>query len=590
MTQDQILTFAVIGITVGLFIWNRWRFDIVALGSLFAAVMVGIVPAERAFSGFADPVVVTVACILVISAAISRSGFIDMTLKVMSRFTDHPYLQIFVLSLMVMVASAFMNNVGALAIFMPIAISFARKAGRKPSELLMPLAFASLLGGLVTLIGTPPNLLIADIRADFVGTPYQMFDFAPVGLAICAAGLLYLVVGWKLLPKNRRGAPLPEEQFSIEDYVSEINIEEGSTFIGKTVREVEGSIDGDLSVIGVLRSGYRNLAPSGLLKVREGDTVIVKTDPITLKALVDKGKVSLIGSKEFEGAALTSDEVGIIEAVVMAGSELINFSPKDLNLRRRFSVNLLAVRQSNEQRQKRLSNVKFQEGDVIVLQGNIDTMSETLRELGCLPLAERGLQLGRPKAVFMPVAIMGLCVALAVTGVLPLAVSFLGGVVALVLLKIMRPNEIYSAIDVSVIILLGALIPVTQAMQDSGGAELVAEWISGFTGDMPLWGVLAIVLTATMLVTPFLNNAATVLLMAPIAASMAAGLNQPVDAFLMAVAIGASCDFLTPVGHQSNTLVMGPGGYKFTDYWRLGLPLSILVIAVGVPMIMLVWL
>lgn len=590
MTQDQILTFALIGLTVALFIWNKWRFDIVALMSLFAAVLVGVVPVEKAFAGFADPVVVTVACILVISAAISRSGFIDVVLRLMSRFTEAKNFQVFALCLMVMVASAFMNNVGALAIFLPIAMSFARKAGRKPSELLMPMAAASLLGGLVTLIGTPPNLMISNVRQDFTGTPYEMFDFAPVGAAICVIGLLYIVIGWRLLPKDRRGAPLPEDRFVIEDYISELGVNDGSPLIGKTLREVESNIEGDFSIIGLLRSGYRNLAPSGLLKIRESDTMIIRADPVALKNVVDNGKLSLIGSKEFEDAAFTSDDVGIIEAVVMSGSELINFTPREIRLRQRFQVNLLAVRQAGHRRQKRLSNVRFEEGDVIVLQGNMDTMTETLAELGCLPLAERNLQLGRPKFFYMPVLIMAICVTLAVMEILPLAIAFLGGVVAIVLLKIMRPNEVYQAIDVSVVILLGALIPVTQAMQDNGGAELIAESVSSMTGGLPVWGTLSVVLVATMLVTPFLNNAATVLLMAPIAANLAQSMSLPIDAFLMAVAVGASCDFLTPVGHQSNTLVMGPGGYKFTDYWRFGLPLSIIVVIVAVPVLMLVWL
>lgn len=590
MTHDQALTFIIIAVTVGMFIWNKWRYDIVALLSLFAAVVAGIVPAEKAFSGFADPVVVTVACILVISAAISQSGFIDMALKIMNRFVEYKNLQVFVLVAMVMGLSAFMNNVGALAIFLPIAITFARKSGRKPSELLMPMSFASLLGGLVTLIGTPPNLMISNIRKDFVGEPYQMFDFAPVGLGICAASILYLTFAWRLLPKDRRGQPLPEERFSIEDYVSEVSVDDNSPLIGKTIREVENSIEGDFAVIGMLRGGFRSLVPSGRLKIKAGDILIIKSDPIALKNIVDIGRVSLIGSKEFEETTIVSDDIGITEAVVMAGSDLIDSTPREMQLRRRFSVNLLAVRQSDGRRQARLHNVRFQEGDIIVLQGPLDSMPETLNELGCLPLAERNLQLGRHKFIFLPTVIMAAAVILAVLDILPLAIGFLGGVIAIALLKIMRPGEIYSAIDVSVIILLGALIPVTQAMQDTGGAEQIAKFISDVTTGLPLYGVLGAVMVATMIVTPFLNNAATVLLMAPIAANMAENLNVDVDAFLMAVAVGASCDFLTPIGHQSNTLVMGPGGYKFTDYWRMGLPLSILVVILGVPIIMWAWL
>ncbi len=589
MTHDQMLTFGIIAITIAFFIWNKWRYDIVALGALFVSVLVGVVPAAEAFSGFSQPVVVTVACILVISNAISRSGFIDLPLKALSHISGHKNLQVFVLCAMVTTVGTFMNNIGSLAIFLPVALSYARKIGRRPSDFLMPMAFASLLGGLLTLIGTPPNLVISDIRKDFTGEPYQMFDFTPVGISICLIGLVYLAFGWRFIPKDRSGAPLPEDRFSIEDYVSEVSVIEGSTLIDKTIRDVENSIEGDFTVVGLLRSGYRTLAPSGRLKIKAGDVLIVRSDPQSLKSLVDNGKVALTGSKEMENISITSDDIGVAEAVVMAGSEMVGFTAKELQLRRRFSVNLLAVRQSDVRRQNRLHNVRFAEGDVIVLQGNLDTMTETLSELGCLPLAERNLQLGRPKFVFLPALIMVAAVALAVLNILPLAVSFLGGVLIIALLKIMRPNEIYSSIDISIIILLGALIPVTQAMQDTGGAKLIAEVLSGLAGGFSLYAVLTIVMIATMLVTPFLNNAATVLLMAPIAGNMAQNMGVDVDAFLMTVAIGASCDFLTPVGHQSNTLVMGPGGYKFTDYWRLGLPLSILVVALGVPIIMMVW-
>lgn len=589
MTQDQFLTFAVIAIAIGLFVWNRWRFDIVALGALFVSVVVGIVPAEKAFTGFSDPVVVTVACVLVLSAAISRSGFIDLAMKVMNRFAGRRNFQIFILVLMVMALSAFMNNVGALAVFLPIALAFCRKEDRKPSEMLMPMSFASLLGGLITLIGTPPNLMISNIRKDFTGAPYQMFDFAPVGLVICAAGLLYLTICWRLIPKDRRGQALPEERFSIEDYVSEVSVGEESTLEGKTIREVENSIEGDFAIVGLLRSGYRSLAPSGRLKIRSGDVLIVRSDPVTLKNIVDTGKVALVGDKEIGEKSVAIDDVGISEAVIMAGSELIGSTVRELQLRRRFSVNLLAVRQSDSGRQYRLHNVRFREGDVVVLQGSLESMPETLAELGCLPLAERNLQLGRPKFAFLPAGIMGLAVGLAVLGLVPLAISLLGGVIAIALLKIMRPNEIYSAIDISVIILLGAMIPVSQAMQDTGGAQLIAQFVSNLTQGLPLHLVLGIVMVATMIVTPFLNNAATVLLMAPIAASLAQKMNVDVDAFLMAVAVGASSDFLTPIGHQSNTLVMGPGGYRFADYWKLGLPLSILVVLLGVWAIMWTW-
>lgn len=616
MTEPQIAIFTIIAASIVLFIWDRWRYDIVALVALFASVLAGVVPAKEAFSGFADPVVVTVACILVISAAVSRSGFIDLALKLLSHVTDKPKLQVTLLVTMVISLSAFMNNVGALAVFLPIAIAFARKANRKPSELLMPLSFGSLLGGLVTLIGTPPNLLISRIREDFVGAPYQMFDFAPVGLGICALGILYLSFGWKLLPKDRRGQPSPEEQFAIEDYITELSVPGNATVIGRTVRETELMMDDDISIIGIVRGEVKQLAPAGSAAIEEGDILIVETDPVSLKACIDKTKMELVGSKETDAISFTSDEVGIAEAVVREDSELIGLTPRQMQLRSRFNVNLLALRkkavvdnkqqatmrsrfalsllslrrpESGDEQHLRMHDMRFGEGDILVLQGDLDAMPETLATLGCLPLAERSLQLGRRRQTFVPAAILAIAVILTILNVVPIAIAFLGGVIAIALLKILRLNEMYEAIDGPVLILLGAMLPVSAALQTSGGTELIAGAINTITSGMQPSLMVAVVMIASMLVTPFLNNGATVLLMAPIAGALAVKMGVSVDPFLMAVAVGTSCDFLTPIGHQSNTLVMGPGGYKFNDYWRLGLPLSILVILLGTPLILAVW-
>lgn len=590
MTPDQITTFVILAITVVLFIWDKWRYDVVALVALFLAVITGLVPAEKAFTGFADPVVITVACILVLSASISRSGFIDLALKAMAPFIAHKHRQVALMAGMVMGLSAFINNVGALAVFLPIALSFARKAGRSPSDMLMPMSFASLLGGLITLIGTPPNLLISNMREDFLGKPYEMFDFAPVGLAISAIGLVYLAFGWHLLPKDRRGQAQPEDRFAIEDYLTEVLVNPDSPLIGQTVRGAEQGVEGELAIVGIVRDGHRTLIPSGRSMVKEGDILIVKADPVTLKTLVDKLKVTLTASKESSNTNLTSEDIGIMEAVIRRGSELIGSTPRELELRRRYGFNLLAVRQENSQRAPgRLRDSRFHEGDIILLQGPIENMNETLQELDCLPLAERNLLLGRPKTVFMPPLIMLVAVLLTVCNVLPVSIAFMGGVLAIAILKVMRLNEMYEAIDWPIIILLGAMIPVAGTMQSTGGAELLATWIADFVQGMPPYLTLGSVMVATMLITPFLNNAATVLLMAPLAANLANNMGLAIDPFLMAVAIGASCDFLTPIGHQSNTLVMGPGGYKFTDYWRMGLPLSILVVVVGVPLLMWAW-
>lgn len=588
MSIDQITIFSIIILSIILFIWERWRYDLVALLALFLSVVSGIVKPEKAFTGLADPVVTTVACILIISAAISRSGFIDWSMKIMSRVIDKPKLQVITLAGLVIVLSAFMNNVGALAVFLPIAIASARKAERSPSELLMPLSFGSLLGGLITLIGTPPNILISSIRQQMTGESYSMFDFAPVGLGVAAVGLIYLAIGWKLIPKRHAQAKA-EERFVIEDYISEVVIPAESPFIGKTVGDLESSIEGDFAIVGFIRNQHRRLVPSSRQMLKEGDVLIVESDPVVLKNLVDTAKLALVGSGELKDNPLTSDEVGVVEAVIMAGSEMIRATPRMLSLRSRFGVNLLAVRQNGTRSTQRLGFTQLREGDIVVLQGNIEMMDETLRELGCLPLAERKLLLGRDKPRLLPVAIMAVAVALATFNAMPIAMAFFGAVLVIGFLRILRLNEMYEAIDAPVIVLLAAMMPVTDALQATGGTELISQWIAGLTQGFGPASIIAFILVVSMLVTPFLNNAAAVLLMAPIAASLAGKLGMSIDPFLMAVAVGTSCDFLTPIGHQSNTLVMGPGGYKFGDYWRMGLPLSIIVVFTATPLILMFW-
>ncbi len=591
LTTPQIHVSLLLLVTVVLFIMDKWRYDVIAMLSLFAAVMIGVVPAKEAFSGFSNPVVVTVAAVLVLSGAIGRSGAIEHVLNFMTRFSEKPALQMLALCGGCMLISAFMNNVGALAIFLPIALAVARASGRSPSDLLMPLAFSSLLGGLVTLIGTPPNLLISDIRARYAGSPYEMFDFAPVGLAVCIFGLIYLCfIGWRLVPKDRRGKPQPESQFVIEDYIAELRVNEGSTLIGSAFQQVEQDVQGSFSIIGLIRGDVREAAPQGRRVVREGDLLIVRGDPQVIKSMVEKTKTELLGNKDEIEIPLTSDGVGVVEAVVRAGSDMIGRTPCQLGMRQRYGVNLLALRQTSGHRSvKRMSEVTFQEGDIVVLQGDSDAMPERLEAMGCLPLAQRNLQLGLRGSRYVPALVMLAAVILVMAEVVPVAIAFLGGVLALALMRVTRLDDIYNSIDGPVLILLGALIPVTEALESTGMADVIAAYLADVGSGLTAMWLLTLVLVTTMIVTPFLNNGATVLLMGPIAAGLAIKSGYSVDPFLMAVAIGASCDFLTPVGHQSNTLVMGPGGYKFTDYWRVGLPLTIMVVVVSVPVLLWVW-
>ncbi|HET6467415.1 MAG TPA: SLC13 family permease [Geminicoccaceae bacterium] len=589
MTAQQAIVFAILGSALGLFIWERWRYDLVALMALLASVVTGIVPAEDAFKGFSDPAVVTVAAVLVLSQALRRSGVAERCIRPLAPFMQRTETQILVLCGMVAGLSAFMNNVGALAVLLPVALQVAERNGKAPTTLLMPLAFASLLGGLITLVGTPPNLLISAVRRDLTGQGFAMFDFTPVGLGLTLAGIALLAVSWRLLPTHRKGRAAPEEAFRIEDYLTEARLPADSPLIGKTVSDLEGSADGEVRVLALGHDERQREVPAPHWRLHADDVLVLEAEPKVLERLVADSKLALVGSKQLESATTGTEELTTVEAVIGPDSPLIGASPGGLQLRRRWGVNLLAVTRRGRRPTTQLRGVVFSTGDVILLQGPEEAFPDALASMGCLPLAGRDLKLGQPTAVWTPALIVAIAAGLAALDVMPVSITFLGAVCVLLLLRVISLDEAYQSVSWPIVILLGALIPVSEALRRTGGTELIAGWLSAASGGLSPIMSLALIILATMLVTPVLNNAATVLVMAPIAASYATALGLGVDAFLMGVAVGASCDFLTPIGHQSNTLVMAPGGYRFADYPRLGLPLSILVLVLGTALIALVW-
>jgi di/tricarboxylate transporter len=582
MTLDQAIAFAIVGCMLALFLWDRLRYDVVALLALLAAVLTGIVPADRAFVGFANPVVIIIGSVLVVSAAVANSGVVEILMRRLTPLMRTADLQVGVLTALVAALSAFMKNIGALGLFLPIAVQTAVRHKRSPSEFLMPLAFGSLVGGMATQIGTSPNLLISVVRRDMVGAPFGMFDFTPVGLPLAALAVVFLSVGWRLIPKGRKGQLGPEHQFRIETYRSEVRLPEGSPFVDRTVAELEELGEGDLTVAAIIREGRRRYVPHGHWTLFAGDVLVLEADPQVLQRVVAEAKLELVGDEHIESVPHTIDQRGAVEAVVMEGSRMIGRSPAELQLRQRHAVNLLAVSRAGRLSQARLRQSKLQLGDVVVLQGALDAMSETLATLGLLPLAERRLKLGRSRQLILPIAVLAAAMACAALKLVPVEIAFLAAAVGVVLLKLVSLREAYDAVDWPILILLGGIIPVGEALHQTGATDLLAGWLHGVAAHVPPLGSLA-------LVPPLLHHAAAVLVMGPVAASLATQLGLSADPFLMAVAVGASCDFLSPIGHQCNTLVMGPGGYRFGDYWHLGLPLSLLVVVLGSPLIALVW-
>jgi di/tricarboxylate transporter len=588
MTLDQFLAFAVVIVMMALFAWGRWRYDLVAALALLAAVIVGIVPPDKAFTGYSDDIVIIVASALVVSAAVARSGVVERVVRQLGPYLTTITSQVVALVGSVTLLSGFVKNIGALAMLMPIAFQLARRTGTSPSSLLMPMSFGALLGGIVTLVGTSPNIIVSRVREQILGEPFNMFDFTPVGAGIAIVGVVFLTFGWRLLPRGRKGAASMDAAFNLEGYTTEVTVPEDSPAASLTVKALEELGENEIEVITLLRGSMRRYEPAGNLVIKAGDILILRGEPQALERIVALEKLELAREGKSHEIDTPSDEIGVMEAVITPDSKLVGSSVGQLKLFDRHAVNLLAVSRTGRRITHRLRAVKLRAGDVIVLRGNLAAMPETLGELHCLPLAERDLHIGRQRSLF-PIAVLAAAMALVAFNLVSVAIAFFGAAVILLLAGSLSLREAYDAIDWPILVMLGALIPVSDALRTTGGTDLIAAGLSQAAAPLPAIGALALLLAAAMAVTPFLNNAATVLVMAPIAASFAGSLGYNPDPFLMAVAIGAACDFLTPIGHQCNTLVMGPGGYRFGDYWRLGLPLSLIVLAVGVPLIAFFW-
>ncbi len=587
MTADQIVAFVVLGGALVFFAWGRFRYDLVAIAALIAVVLTGLVPAGDAFDGFGHPAVITVAAVLVISHALRQSGAVERLAALMLPLTGHPLLHIAALTVVVTVASAFMNNVGALALLLPVALATASEQGRSPALLLMPLAFGSILGGMTTMIGTPPNVIIATYRADAMGAEFGFFDFSSVGVAVAFAGVVFVVlVGWRLIPAERRRQNPPQQLFAIDDYLIELRVEGASPLVGTILGEVEALQRDDVDMVGVARHGSDRPLASPRRTLKEGDVLVLRADPETLEPLAAELGLSPNAAPSED---LTRGDLTLAEGVVTAGSSLDGRDARYLRRRTSGAVALVALARQGRPISSRLRSQRFRAGDVLLLQGDQDGLGEEMGALGLLPLAGRSLQLGQPRRVGIALGIFALAILAGATGMVPIALSFLAAILAYIVLDILPVREIYRDIDWPVIVLLGAMIPVGRALETTGATTLVAESIVDISAGLSPLLVLAAVLVLTMFLSDIINNAATALVMAPIAVGIAGSLDVNVDAFLMAVAVGASCAFLTPIGHQSNTLVMGPGGYHFGDYWRMGLPLEAVIVAVSVPMIAFVW-
>jgi di/tricarboxylate transporter len=588
MTQDQLLVFGLCTFVFVFLIWGRWRYDLVAFIALLVALLTGVVPKEQAFSGFGHPATVIIALVLIVSRGLSNSGAIELVARHIVDASRKLATHIAIMSGLAAGLSAIMNNVAALALLMPVDMQAAKKAGRSPSLSLMPLSFASILGGMITLIGTPPNIVVAEYRGAALGEPYRMFDFAPVGLACAIVGVAYVAfVGWRLLPKERQSADAGKDLFDLEDYIAEVKVREGSPIIGRRVRDLDeeaGKVD--VEIIGLIRHGRRMPGHARVVQVEADDILILEASPDSIEEALGALELEYIGKGD---GKLGGKDLVMQEVLVPESSGLAGRSAMSLRLLYRYRVTLVGVSRQGKRFRDKVRALTIKPGDVLLLLGSEDRLTDVTRRLGLLPLVDRGHSVLQRDKAWLAVGIFAAAIAAASFGLVYLPIA-LGCVVALyVLLSVVPLRDVYTSVEWPVIVLLGSMIPIGGALESTGGTALIAGGIVDIAAGFSPVFVLALLVIVTMTLSDVMNNTATAVIAAPIAVEIAARLGVSPDPFLMGVAVAASCAFLTPIGHKNNTLIMGPGGYRFGDYWRMGLPLEILIVAISVPALVTFW-
>ncbi|MEM7440050.1 MAG: SLC13 family permease [Pseudomonadota bacterium] len=591
MTQDQIILFAIFGTVFGLLLWGRFRYDLVAFGALLAGVVLGAVPAKDAFAGFGHPATLVVALVLIVSAGLVNSGAVALITRALIDQSRALGAHIAIMGTVGALLSAFMNNVAALALLMPVDVQTARKAGRDAGLSLMPLSFATILGGMVTLIGTPPNIIIASIREDALGEPFKMFDFAPVGLTAALAGMIFVaLIGWRFIPRTEDAGASADKLMDTAAYTAELTVPDDSKLIGQRLTDLTPlAEEADVAIIGLVRDGKRLPGFSRTRTVAAGDALVLEATPDAIDEFRTSQKLSFAEGEREDKVRAAGEGLTLAEVVVTDSSRLKGRTAQAVGLNWRQSAILLGISRQGKSIRSRVRTTTIQTGDILLLLTPADRAPDITDWLGCLPLADRGLGVTQNEKTWAAIGIFAAAVVAASFGLIYLPVA-LGIVVALyALTRIVPLAEIYDHIEWPVVVLLGSMIPLGSALEASGGTELIAGSLIGLTEGLPPWAILTVLMVVTMTLSDVLNNTATTIVAAPVGITMAHSLGVSADPFLMAVAVAASCAFLTPIGHKNNTLILGPGGYGFGDYWRMGLPLEILIVAVSIPAILIFW-
>ncbi len=589
MPSDQTIIILLFIVIFVLLIWGRIRYDLVAFGALILGAVLGLVPGSDLFSGFGHSAVAIIALVLIVSRGLSSSGAIELVAaKLIDPERPVPF-HIAIISAVGAGLSAVINNVAALALLMPLDVEAANKARRSPGQSLMPLSFATILGGMITLIGTPPNIVISEYRQDALGEPFSMFDFAPVGLAVAIVGIAFVsILGWRMLPK-RTSLSEHEREILLGRYVAELRVGDQTLDGEITVRDLYPRAEEmDVNIIGLVRGGRRKSGLASRETLRPGDFLVVEGEPKSIEAFMGQSGLEFAGSEKHEGG-VRAEGLTLAEAIVPEGARIERRTARDLRLLQRHSVTLLGVAREGRRFRDRVRLLNIRAGDVLLLLGTPERVTSAIDWLGALPIEGRQTEVIQRRKAGLAIGLFVAAVALAVIGLLPLAVALAGSVIGYVALGLVSGRDVYASVEWKVIVLLASLIPLAEAFERTGGAALLAGQIEIITSGYPAWVTLAVLMMVTMTMSDFLNNVATTLIAAPIAVSIATATGTNPDTYLMGVAVAASCAFLTPIGHKNNTIIMGPGGYQFGDYWRIGLPLEVLVLVVSVPTLLLVW-
>jgi di/tricarboxylate transporter len=588
--MEITLVLIILFIAVFLFATEWIRMDLVSMMVLLALALTGLVSVEEAFSGFSNPAVITVAAMFIISAGLTNTGALAPLGEKLLRFSGNSeFRMIIAIMLCAALFSAFINNIGAAAMLMPLVVSVGQKSRISPSKLLIPLAFGSLLGGVCTLIGTPPNILMNALLTEYTGESFSMFDFTPVGLVILTTGVIYMAVIGRFLLPDRKGGTLTEA-YQVKEYITETEVLAGSPLDGQRISQCGLDRKFGLKVRAILRGRQKYPFPHRNRKVYVGDTLFLEGDPQAILKLREEQGLSIV--PEQDNPTLDQQDKSsmvVVEASLSPNSELVGKTLREVHFADTYGMTVLAIWRSGAPVVRKVDHVVLRFGDVLLLQGHKEKAIHLGSDHGFLLMGDVSPVTYRPQKAPLAVCTLFGVIVLAASGTLPIMLSACLGALLMVLFRCLRTREIYQTVNWQILVLIAGTLPLGIAMEKSGAAHFLAEQIVTTVGPWGPWAVLAAVFFITFALTEVMSHAAAAVLVAPIAYNTALDLAVSPKPFFMAVAVAASSCFMTPISHQSNALVMGPGGYRFVDYLKTGTPLNLLVWVVASLLIPLIF-